>query len=200
MYQRRVKGLKYQLATPRCLTRVALCDGEVIGCAEWLIYLGTQKPRQLQTYLRKLTFREKLLHIYVAFVRKVRNHFPAWPKWFSDWLWPISDEQQRLLDFGETTMQRRREACRDWIPGTMAEKDYLILNSLSVLPGYQGRGIGKVLVQYGLDIAREAGVPIYLVASPAGKRLYERMGFLFLHEYDTGDPESRETVMKYEAL
>jgi ribosomal protein S18 acetylase RimI-like enzyme len=49
---------------------------------------------------------------------------------------------------------------------------------IGVLPGRQGRGLGARLVRHGLDRYDAKGDPTYLEASsPAGARLYRRLGF-----------------------
>ncbi|KAI1945161.1 hypothetical protein LOZ57_004459 [Ophidiomyces ophidiicola] len=49
--------------------------------------------------------------------------------------------------------------------------------ALAVDPVYQRRGIGKLLVKWGIEQARREKVPIGLEASPKGKGLYEKLGF-----------------------
>ncbi|KAL2269272.1 hypothetical protein VTJ83DRAFT_1456 [Remersonia thermophila] len=59
---------------------------------------------------------------------------------------------------------------------------YLMM--IAVDPKHHRRGIGKMLVQYGIDQAVKDGVDIYLIASPDGRFLYKSLGF----------EEMRETV------
>jgi ribosomal protein S18 acetylase RimI-like enzyme len=49
--------------------------------------------------------------------------------------------------------------------------------SLAVDPTQQRRGIGRKLLQHGLDLAAKAGMDVFLLATPAGKGLYESVGF-----------------------
>ena len=51
------------------------------------------------------------------------------------------------------------------------------LQSLAVHPDYQGRGIGKQLVEAGLEYVDETEKAAYLESSPAGAKLYPRCGF-----------------------
>lgn len=123
------------------------------------------------------------------------------PKWFNEWLWPVSEEKRKSAERRQNLMRNRRSCMEKWLPGSNHENDYLILNSLTVLPEFERRGIGKALMQEGLEMARKYRVSIYLVASPAGKGLYERLGFDVLDEHEMGDRERvrwRETVMKFE--
>jgi ribosomal protein S18 acetylase RimI-like enzyme len=48
---------------------------------------------------------------------------------------------------------------------------------LAIDPTKQRRGIGKMLVQHGLELAAKDGKDVYLVATPAGKNLYRSLGF-----------------------
>ena len=44
-------------------------------------------------------------------------------------------------------------------------------------PGHKRRGIGKQLVQVGIDAAAADGIDVWLLATPEGKLLYLSMGF-----------------------
>lgn len=55
--------------------------------------------------------------------------------------------------------------------------DRLDLDYIGVSPGNQRRGIGKMLLQWGLDHAAEEGKDCYLVATEAGRPLYVAAGF-----------------------
>lgn len=53
----------------------------------------------------------------------------------------------------------------------------LDLDYIGVSPGNQRRGIGKMLLQWGLDHAAAEGKDCYLVATEAGRPLYVAAGF-----------------------
>lgn len=48
---------------------------------------------------------------------------------------------------------------------------------IAVHPKYQGRGVARKLVEWGIGKAKEEGVPIELSATPAGSELYTKLGF-----------------------
>ncbi|KAF5012255.1 hypothetical protein FDECE_1636 [Fusarium decemcellulare] len=48
---------------------------------------------------------------------------------------------------------------------------------IAVDPKYQGRGVARKLVEWGMAKATEEGVPIELSATPAGSALYSKLGF-----------------------
>ncbi|KAI9660536.1 MAG: hypothetical protein M1821_009887 [Bathelium mastoideum] len=48
---------------------------------------------------------------------------------------------------------------------------------LGVAPQYRRRGAGRLLLDWGLQRAREEGVPVLLEATPQGVPLYEKAGF-----------------------
>lgn len=55
------------------------------------------------------------------------------------------------------------------------------LHMLHTDPNFQGRGAGKMLVEWGTKKADELGLPAYLESSPTGHHLYQRCGF---HDLD----------------
>lgn len=55
--------------------------------------------------------------------------------------------------------------------------DYWHLGALCVAPQHQRKGVGAMLLQWGLDIARSEGTPIQLRATYNGEQLYRRYGF-----------------------
>jgi ribosomal protein S18 acetylase RimI-like enzyme len=66
-------------------------------------------------------------------------------------------------------------------------EDEVFLGSLYILPEYQRRGIGTLLIKSVLDGAFREGLPVrlrVLKVNPA-RRLYERLGFLVVEEADT---------------
>jgi hypothetical protein len=50
---------------------------------------------------------------------------------------------------------------------------------LMTAEGHKGRGSGEMTLEYGTVLADEAQVECYIDASPAGRPLYERHGFVF---------------------
>ena len=59
---------------------------------------------------------------------------------------------------------------------------YLYCHVVAVHPDFQCRGIGKLLVEYGMKIASQANLPIYVESSRDAIRLYEKLGFRWLKE------------------
>ena len=54
---------------------------------------------------------------------------------------------------------------------------YVYCHLTAVHPKYERRGIGKLLMEYGMRIAEQADLPVYTEASQAAIKLYERIGF-----------------------
>jgi GNAT superfamily N-acetyltransferase len=50
-------------------------------------------------------------------------------------------------------------------------------NEIAVDPKFQKRGIGKLLLKWGMGHAREENVPVALASTPAGLALYKSAGF-----------------------
>lgn len=53
-----------------------------------------------------------------------------------------------------------------------------VLNFLTVLPQHQGRGAGKLLLDWGLAEADKRHVQTCLESTPAGMSLYTKAGFV----------------------
>ncbi|OAA76568.1 Acyl-CoA N-acyltransferase [Akanthomyces lecanii RCEF 1005] len=68
------------------------------------------------------------------------------------------------------------EATVDFL-GKDGSKHMWYLDYLGVDPGQQRRGIGKMLLNWGLEKAQEQGKDAYLIATPAGRPLYQAAGF-----------------------
>ena len=58
------------------------------------------------------------------------------------------------------------------------------LGLLMVHPDYQRRGAGKILVEWGLDMADREGLPCWLQATPQGRGLYSKCGFEIVGDMD----------------
>ncbi|KAF2474791.1 uncharacterized protein BDR25DRAFT_184733, partial [Lindgomyces ingoldianus] len=49
-------------------------------------------------------------------------------------------------------------------------------------PSYQRKGVGRMLLQWGIKQADEEGLPLYIEGTLAGKLLYEQLGFTVVAE------------------
>ena len=56
-------------------------------------------------------------------------------------------------------------------------REQLYLGLLATHPDWDGHGFGARHVQWGLDLAKNKNVPVTLIATPAGWRLYDGLGF-----------------------
>lgn len=68
------------------------------------------------------------------------------------------------------------------LPLSITDASILDLDYLGVDPNHQRRGIGKLLLNWGVDKAKTEGRDCYLIATPAGRPLYESVGFVYLQE------------------
>ncbi|KAJ0425153.1 acyl-CoA N-acyltransferase [Aspergillus carlsbadensis] len=56
-------------------------------------------------------------------------------------------------------------------------RGHAFLSHIAVHPDHQRRGAGRLLVQWGMDVADQLRIPAYAEASKAGHSLYKRMGW-----------------------
>ncbi|MAD87248.1 MAG: hypothetical protein CL912_30175 [Deltaproteobacteria bacterium] len=77
--------------------------------------------------------------------------------------------------------------------------DCLFLPQLAVAPDAQRKGVGRKLVQWGLDIVEREQIPAVLYATTQGRPLYDAMGFreIEMWQYSKGK-ENLMAIMKYE--
>ncbi|MCJ1387862.1 hypothetical protein MMC18_000705 [Xylographa bjoerkii] len=79
--------------------------------------------------------------------------------------------------------------CADRAKGKLFDKKYgekqLYLGMLACHPDYQKRGAGNALCQWGLATAKAEDLTITLFASPAGIRLYTKLGFKLVGSFRT---------------
>ncbi|KAF2683304.1 hypothetical protein K458DRAFT_452810 [Lentithecium fluviatile CBS 122367] len=59
----------------------------------------------------------------------------------------------------------------------MAARPQVFLNILFTHPDYRRKGIGSMLVQWGIDTAKSLGVEFWLNSTSVGKPLYDKFGF-----------------------
>ena len=80
---------------------------------------------------------------------------------------------------------RRQQLQWDWVVARYPQEPVWVLDSIGVDPGCRGTGIGALLVEHGLALAREAGQPAFLETSrPYLVPYYSRFGF---HVVDRDD-------------
>ena len=77
-----------------------------------------------------------------------------------------------------------RDAETHW--GAKAYASRYHTQSLTVSPDWQKRGVGAALMEEVLSRAKQEAVPVGLEASPAGEKLYKKIGFRKLADFDPG--------------
>ncbi|KAH9861153.1 hypothetical protein IAQ61_010890 [Plenodomus lingam] len=61
-------------------------------------------------------------------------------------------------------------------------KRYLYCHVIAVHPDHCRRGVGELLFRFGMSIAEQTNLPIYIESSKEARRLYEKMGCKLLKE------------------
>ncbi len=89
----------------------------------------------------------------------------------SAWIYP-----NRAADpANEDILDRAYPFIEDFWSGSRAESLYLEM--LAVDPNYQGKGLGRALVKWGLDQAEREGVCASVISAEGKENFYQRCGF-----------------------
>jgi GNAT superfamily N-acetyltransferase len=73
----------------------------------------------------------------------------------------------------------------EWVASKIPPEPLWHLDSVAVEPGWQGRGIGSALVEFGLERTRESNTAVILETGTARNvPLYQRLGFHVVEEAD----------------
>jgi GNAT superfamily N-acetyltransferase len=80
----------------------------------------------------------------------------------------------------------RHERFYEWVASKIPTEPLWHLDSVAVEPGWQGRGIGSALVEFGLARTRATNTAVILeTGTPRNVPLYERLGFHVVEEADS---------------
>jgi GNAT superfamily N-acetyltransferase len=81
---------------------------------------------------------------------------------------------------------------------------FLDCMTMATHPDYRRKGIGRLLVQWGIDVAEQLGLPIYLESTTSAIPFYESIGFQavkgesVVHKAEvTGDAEDVEVPVMF---
>jgi GNAT superfamily N-acetyltransferase len=61
---------------------------------------------------------------------------------------------------------------------------FLALSFFFVSPEYQGKGVGSLLMEWGLKKADDLGAKLWLTSTPQALSIYERFGWKTVERYD----------------
>jgi GNAT superfamily N-acetyltransferase len=76
----------------------------------------------------------------------------------------------------------------DWLGAHLPAEPCWFLDAVAVAPGAQGRGLGRTLVQHGLELARADGCPAFLeTGTPRNVPFYESFGFQVVDQQPAPD-------------
>jgi GNAT superfamily N-acetyltransferase len=101
-------------------------------------------------------------------------------------LYPDDEREQRYLQQALGSLHKRRlETLHEKARPESVQKSAMVLDLCGVDPAFQGKGIAKKLVQWGLDEAQRRGdIEAITEASVMGRRVYTRMGFREVEEIE----------------
>ncbi|CRG89379.1 hypothetical protein PISL3812_06415 [Talaromyces islandicus] len=130
--------------------------GEIVGVSRWTIFYQdepvtkTLEEEAMQAMLPALPqVRTKALYAFRMCLERIGRKSVALP--------PLKEGE----DLNSVKMRSKR----------------VYLDVLAVDPSHQGQGIGKALLQWGLDEADRLGLITFLESTREGRPLYEKYGF-----------------------
>jgi GNAT superfamily N-acetyltransferase len=71
-----------------------------------------------------------------------------------------------------------------WLNKWTRGKRHILCKALFTEPSFQGQGMGNALVEYGNQLADQAGLPVFLQGSPFGYPIYSKHGFEIVQYLD----------------
>lgn len=152
---------------------------KLIGQSGWRVIKPTstdikfsQLVARYQSRLRQLSVTERIASwIFWTYDKLFDTFVPNWLyKLYSPILAGIAARRKRWH-------ANRSEASKKAYRAEDKATGYYMLTLLSVLPEYERRGIGAMMLKWGLDIADEDDAPVYVSASESGAKLYAKHGF-----------------------
>jgi len=93
---------------------------------------------------------------------------------------------------------RRFELLWEWVASKIPSEPLWQLDSVAVAPGWQGRGIGSALVEFGLERASGAAMALE-TGTQRNVPLYERLGFHVVEEADSPEGGPHVWFMRRDA-
>ncbi|OAL20044.1 hypothetical protein AYO22_09194 [Fonsecaea multimorphosa] len=96
-------------------------------------------------------------------------------------------EQADAAFLMEDFLTRRRRECTE---------GHVLCFLLFTDPDYQGKGCGRMMMQWGNDVADTLMLPCWIEASPEGELLYKQMGYRVTLNEQHDDPEERTRSLK----
>ncbi|KAH9909542.1 acyl-CoA N-acyltransferase [Xylariomycetidae sp. FL2044] len=107
--------------------------------------------------------------IILGFARWTQPRYPDSPPSPADLPWPEGCDMAFVDEFFGTLEAKHKEI--------MQGRPHWYLELLGTRQDYQGKGIGKQLLQWGLERIDEDNVEAYLSGSPSGTPMYKKAGF-----------------------
>jgi len=150
--------------------------------------------RNAMFYVAKEPGDRKVLGVAMWMPPRSADQPETWDEWMQSW-WLWLNQVRMNLSWGRGGLNVKRYYI--WKKNqAMLQKEiwtdpegYYFCNIVTVLPGLQGKGIGKMLFQKVMDMADKEGRKCYLESSrdEPNTKIYERMGFRMVKEMDCDD-------------
>lgn len=155
--------------------------GEIVGMALW--YANIHVGNCPETYPDMPGI--KFPSTFIPFVFRATN--PETLDWTGKCGW-TSEQRQQLWSHVRPSLNEEMTSYEKGRVQELGDAPNMYIGPLCVAKAYRGRGIGKLLLQWGIDMAEamEPPVPVLLDAFPNARPVYYHLGFEQTREKEAG--------------
>ncbi|KAH8690707.1 acyl-CoA N-acyltransferase [Talaromyces proteolyticus] len=169
-YFKKNENNESQITPPKRWVALKAIDdetGEIVGESRWVIHYENEALTK--------TVEERVEELHTPPLPQTRVEVNR------AWVRMVAEAKRQALKFQEAGSSRIDIRESDPNKITALHKR-VYLQALLVHPEHQRKGIGRKLLQWGLDEADKLGLITSLESTPEGRRLYEKAGFEVVKE------------------
>ncbi|KAE8441187.1 hypothetical protein EG329_005787 [Mollisiaceae sp. DMI_Dod_QoI] len=167
------QGIWGRAVDKRCLSLVACSTSNPLTPIAYAHFNRIGDDDGARQFVQSIGIRRRLLLLFLSWITWA--YFSA-----ENWLWPdrSCDKDAGKLFMESIALDKKRYWESHPERGSRWHAQNIIVS-----PQWQRQGVGKLLLSEGISRAQEQHVIMGLSASPAGEKLYRKMGFQMLGDF-----------------